>query len=135
MGATLVLEDHLSAPILVAGLQGRGVDAVPVADLGLGGKQPDSDLVKEIGNKVDLPWTFATLDLTIIEDASGFGWDRYAIAWIMVRKVLKGGAVEKAKQNIVHKHVEKMESQQPGDHWSYTERSHYKHPPNLVTDR
>lgn len=135
MGATLVLEDHLSAHILVAGLQGRGFNAVPVGDLGLGGKRPDSDLVREIGDQVDPPWTFVTLDLTIIDDASGFDWDRYAIAWIMAPKGLKGGAFEQAKQNIVHKHVEKMEAQQPADHWTYTERSHYKHPPSLVTER
>lgn len=135
MGATLVLEDHLSAHILVAGLQGRGFAAVPVAQLGLGGKRPDSELVKEIGGNVTQHWTFVTLDLTIIDDASGFDWGRYAIAWVMAPKGLKGGAFEQAKQNIVHKHVEKMVGQQPADHWTYTERSHHKHPPSLVSER
>jgi hypothetical protein len=135
VGATLVLEDHLSAHILVASLNSRGFHAVPVADLGLGGKRPDADLVREIDDKADPPWTFVTLDLTIIDDASGFDWNRYAIAWIMAPKGLKGGAFEEAKQNIVHKHVEKIVAQQPGDHWTYTERSHYKHPPSLVTER
>jgi hypothetical protein len=135
VGATLVLEDHLSAHILVASLKSRGYNAVPVAELGLGGKRSDADLVREIGDKIDTLWTFATLDLTIIDDASGFDWDRYAIAWVMVKKGLKGAGYEQAKQNIVHKHVEKMEAQQPGDHWTYTARSHHKDPPSLVSER
>lgn len=135
MAAKLVLEDHLSSTLLIDGLRGRGVVAIPVAELGLGGKRTDSDLVREIGGKIEPPWTFVTADLTIIEDASGFDWDRYAIAWVMVRKGLKGAAYEQAKQHIVHKHVEKMEGQQPGNHWTYTARSRHKHPPSQVSER
>ena len=117
------------------GLRGRGFDAIPVADIGLGGKRPDADLVRQIGTNIDQAWVFVTLDLSIIEEASGFEWHRYAIAWVMVRAGLANVAFEHAKQNIVHKHAEKITSQEAGDHWSYTDRSCFKHPPGLVTDR
>lgn len=135
MSAALVLEDHLSAHSLVVGLRGRGFSVVPVGEIGLGGKKPDADLVRLVGERVPEPWVFGTLDLTITQDSAGFDWDRYAIAWVLLKKGLTGAAAEQAKQNIVHHHIDKIVRLRRGDHFSYTERSQFQHPPDLVTRR
>jgi hypothetical protein len=73
------------------------------------------------------------MDVTIIEDAPGFDWSRYAIAWIRPREDLRGVQVEQAKAEIIHRHAHTIREQNPGDHYTYNVQSHYKHPPSLTS--
>lgn len=71
------------------------------------------------------------MDLTIEEDHPGFEWERYAIAWVLIPKRLRGVAVERAKANIIHRYAPLMCEQQPGNLHSYTATQHFKHPPTV----
>lgn len=128
---TLVMDVHLANPGLLAGLKGRGMLCRSLQEFGLDGT-PDPSVVRELESMIDHPWVLVTLDLEILEHHENFDWSRYAIAWVMLPRKIKGVAVEFAKQNIVHHHAKKMEAQSAGDHFTYNERSQFKHPPSLV---
>jgi hypothetical protein len=81
----------------------------------------------------DTPWVLVTMDLTITDDFPGFDWDRYAIAWVMVRQGVLGGAVEVEKTEIVQRHAHDMREQGQGDHHSYTAHRRHKSPPSLAS--
>ena len=59
----------------------------------------------------------------------------YAIAWVVIDKHLKGVAVEHAKADVVQTHAHRIVEQRAGDHFTYTKRAHFKHPPGLVSAR
>ena len=128
---TLVVDVHLASPVLMAGLQGRGILVRSLHEFGLDGT-PDPDVVRQLESLIDHPWVLVTLDLEILEHHPNFDWGRYAIAWVMLPRQLKGVAVEHAKHGIVHHHAKRIEGQKPGDHFTYNETSQYKHPPSLV---
>lgn len=132
--STLVHDEHLASKTLVAGLRARGFSVKTLHELGLN-RELDPDVVRQIPNKLEAgeDWVLVTIDYTIIDDHSGFEWERYAIAWIVLDKYMRGGEVEALKHDIVHKHPEKIAAQGPDDHFSYTRRSQFKHPPNLIS--
>jgi hypothetical protein len=71
------------------------------------------------------------MDVTIEQDYPGFDWNRYAIAWVVVPRRLRGTAVERQKANIVHRYAHVIREQRPGDHHTYTATQHFKHPPSV----
>lgn len=126
----LVLDEPLANRRLVAALQERGIECSTVADHGVTGR-PDPDVVRRIDEQTAPPWVFVTMDLTIVEDFPGFDWSRYAIAWIRPREDLRGLEVEQAKADIMHRHAHTICEQGPADHYTYTAKHHFKHPPSL----
>lgn len=130
--AALVLDEHLTAP--ASGLRDRGIDTRTVQDFHATSIH-DPDVIRAIAAVMTTPWVLVTLDGTIVDEAPNFEWDRYAIAWIVVNPDLRGIVVERAKAEIVHRHAHRIVQQRPGDHFTYTRRSQYKHPPSLVSAR
>ncbi|CAN5847686.1 hypothetical protein BH20GEM1_BH20GEM1_10240 [soil metagenome] len=128
----LVLDEQLERPQLITALTDRGVDVTTVGDLGATGR-PDPDVVRRVEAQHSGPWVLVTMDLTIIEDFPGFEWGRYAIAWVQVRKEVRGAAAERAKAEIIHRHAHTIRQQGRGDHHTYTRERHYKHPPSLTS--
>lgn len=128
----LVLDEHLENQRLVAALKDRGSAVQVVGDFGVQGR-PDPDVVRRIADQHSGSWVLLTMDLTIVEDYPGFDWTRYAIAWVRIRKELRGAAVEVAKANAIHKYLHRIEAQQPGDHHTYSPDRHYRHPPSLAS--
>lgn len=130
--ALLVLDEQLENPRHVAALQDRGCAVRTVGDFGVQGR-PDPEVVRQVADQASDPWILVTMDLSIVEDFKGFDWNRYAIAWVRIRKELRGRAVEVAKANTLHKHLDRMVGQRPGDHFTYTPERHDKHPPSVAS--
>lgn len=129
----LVLDEHLSSKTLGAGLRARGFDVRTLQSLGLSSR-PDPDVVRQIPDKLgSADWVLVTVDYPIVEEHRGFDWSRYTIAWIKYDPHLSGADVEAAKHDILHKHVQRIAEQRPGDHHTYTRRSYYRHPPSLMS--
>lgn len=128
----LVLDEQLESQRLVTALRDRGSDIRVVGDFGVQGR-PDPDVVRRITDQHSGAWVLITMDLTIVEDYRGFDWTRYAIAWVRLRKGLRGAVVETAKANTVHRHLHQIEAQKPGDHFTYTPDSRQRHPPSLAS--
>jgi hypothetical protein len=132
--ALLVFDEQLASARLVSALHDRGLDAQTVGDFAVTGR-PDPDVVRGIENSSSIAggWVLVTMDLTIVEDFSGFDWSLYAIAWIHVPVHMRGAAVERAKADIVHRHAHVIAEQVPGDHHTYTARQHFRHRPSLTS--
>jgi len=132
--ALLILDEQLANPKLVSALQDRGLDARTVGDFAVTGR-PDPDVVRGIRDSPSTAdgWVLVTMDLTIIEDFSGFDWSLYALAWIQIPNHLRGAAVEQAKINTVHRYAHAIAEQAPGDHHTYTPRARFRHPPSLAS--
>jgi hypothetical protein len=75
---------------------------------------PDPDVARRIDDQCSGAWVLVTMDLTVVEDYSGFDWNRYAIAWVVVHETLAGARVEQAKHEIVHRHAHKIREQGAG---------------------
>jgi hypothetical protein len=73
------------------------------------------------------------MDLTIIEEHQGFKWERYAIAWVVLREGLRGLSVEREKSEIVHRYAHLIRQQAAGDHHTYTSSQHFRQPPSLTS--
>lgn len=127
----LVLDEQLGSQRLVEALTDRELDVKTIGDFGLTGK-PDPDLVKRIAEQCSGAWILVTMDLTIAEEHRGFDWKRYAIAWVQVRKEVRGPAVEKAKHETIQRHAHHIRDQGPGDHFTYTPERYSKYPPSLA---
>lgn len=130
--AQLVHDEQLQRPQLITALQDRGLDVSTVADYGATGR-PDPDVVRRIEEQHAGAWVLVTMDLTIIEDFPGFDWDQYAIAWVILRKEIRGAAAERTKAEIVHRHAHTIREQGRGDHFTYNREGHYKHRPSLAS--
>jgi predicted nuclease of predicted toxin-antitoxin system len=131
--ALLVLDEQFANPRLIAALRDRGIDAMTVGDYGVIGRS-DPDVVREIQRSARRkPWVLVTMDLTIMEEHQGFKWERYAIAWVVLREGLRGVRVEREKSEIVHRHAHLIHQQAPGDHHTYTSTQHFRQPPSLTS--
>jgi hypothetical protein len=128
--ALLVLDEQLEAKSLVVALTDRGLAVKTLGDYGLTGR-PDPDVVRRIDERQSGMWVLVTMDLGIVEHHPGFDWDRYAIAWILVHKDLRGVKFEQSKRNIVHKYAHEMVQQARGDQHSYSEQRRTKSRPSL----
>lgn len=109
--ALLVLDEQFANPRLVLALRDRGVEASTVEDFGVtGGSDPDvvRKVQQECGRRA---WVLVTMDLTIVEEHRGFTWDRYAIAWVILREGLRGLQVEREKSEIVHRYAHLIREQ------------------------
>lgn len=126
----LVLDEHLLA--IAPGLRARGLDARTVEDF-RARSTLDPDVIRAVAAAMGGPWVLLTMDGTIVTEYPGFEWDRYAIAWIVIDAHLRGASVEHAKTDVVHRHAHRMLEQRPGDHFTYTQRARYQHPPSLLT--
>lgn len=130
--AVLVLDEHLTA--LRGGLYQRGIDTRTVHDFHATSTL-DPEVIRAIARAMDVEWVLVTMDGTIIDEHPGFEWDRYAIAWVVIERHLRGVEVEQAKAEVVQRHAHKMVEQRPDDHHSHTRRSRFKHPPSLLSAR
>lgn len=130
--ALLVLDEQLTAKSLVDGLQSRGLDVQTVKDFGVT-QRTDSDVVRTVGDRHKGHWVLVTMDITIVEEHRGFDWDRYAIAWIVLRDDLSGAAVERAKANILHRWAHEIVKLRPGDQHTYYETTRAKSRPSLAS--
>jgi hypothetical protein len=131
-GRIAAIDEQLENPRHIGALSDRGCAVKTVGDFGAQGR-PDPDVVRRISDQVTDPFVLVTMDLSVVEDFKGFDWNRYAIAWVQIRKELRGRAVEIAKANTLHKHLERMTGQRPGDHFTYTPERHDKRPPSLAS--
>jgi predicted nuclease of predicted toxin-antitoxin system len=129
--ALLVLDEHIANPKLVTALQDRGIDTRTVGDFGVTGRT-DPEVVRRVQQSVRQRWVLVTMDLTIVEEHEGFDWERYALAWIVAGDALRGARVEQEKVNIVHRHALTIREQTPGDHFTYTLKQRFKHPPSVA---
>jgi hypothetical protein len=131
--ALLVLDEQFANPRLVLALRDRGVDAATIGDFGVTGRS-DPDVIRQVqrgtGRKA---WVLVTMDLTIVDEHQGFRWERYAIAWVMLPRGLKGVRVEQAKSEIVHRYAHLIREQNPGEHHTYTATQHFRQPPSLTS--
>jgi hypothetical protein len=131
--AVLVLDEQFANPRLVLALRDRGIDAATVEDFGVTGRS-DPDVVRQVQQTTGRrAWVLVTMDLTIIEEHQGFSWERYAIAWVILREGLRGLQVEREKSEIVHRYAHLIREQQPGDHHTYTPTQHFRHRPSLTS--
>lgn len=73
------------------------------------------------------------MDLTIVEEHPGFDWSRYALAWVRIRKELKGTSAEQAKADTIHRHAHTIREQARGTHYTYSPKRYEKHPPSLAS--
>jgi hypothetical protein len=128
----LVLDEQIAGKTLVSALRGRGFLVKTLADFGLTGR-PDPEVARELYRRQQGEWVLVTMDLTIVEEFSGFDWDLYAIAWIVVREDLRGEAAEHSKQDVVHRYAHRMVEQRPGDHHTYSEGRHSRARPSLTS--
>jgi hypothetical protein len=130
--AFLVFDEHIANPRLVTALRERGIEAGTVGDFGVTGRA-DPEVVRRVQQSLRKPWVLVTMDLTIVEEHEGFEWERYAIAWITVNDALRGARVEQEKANVVHRHALMIREQTRGQHYTYTVRQCFKHPPTLAS--
>jgi hypothetical protein len=131
--AVLVFDEQLANPRLITALREREIEAMSVGDLGFTGRA-DPDVARGIERSIaDRGWVFVTMDLTILDDFARFDWAEYAIAWIVLPDHVRGAAVERAKADIVHHHGRAISAQTPGEHDTYTRRSHFHSPPSLTS--
>jgi hypothetical protein len=130
--ATLVLDEHLTA--MQNALKQRGLDALKVHDFHATSTL-DPDVIRAVEGRLRPPWVLVTMDGTIVDEHPTFEWGKYAIAWVLIEKHLKGVAVEHAKADVVQKHAHRVVEQRAGDHFTYTKRAQFKHPPSLVSAR
>jgi hypothetical protein len=130
--AALVRDEHVTRA--QGALQERGIDARRVHDFDAK-SQLDPDVIRKVARFMDRPWVLVTLDGGLIKEAPRFEWERYAIAWVVLPPHVKGVAAERAKMDVVQRHAHHMIAQQPGDHYSYTRRARFRHPPALITVR
>lgn len=128
--ALIVLDEHLMA--VRQGLEQRGITVRTVADFNVRSTL-DPDVVRAVASALSDPWVLVTMDGTIIDEHPSFEWGRYALAWVLIDTHLRGAAVEHAKANVVQRHAHQMVEQRAGDHFSYTERARFRHPPSLMT--
>jgi predicted nuclease of predicted toxin-antitoxin system len=131
--AFLVLDEQFANPRLVLALRDRGIEAATVEDFGvMGGSDPDvvRKVQQESGRRA---WVLVTMDLTIVEEHRGFAWERYAIAWVILREGLRGLQVEREKSEIVHRYAHLIREQKPGDHHTYTPTQHFRQRPSLTS--
>ncbi len=126
----LVLDEQLAGRRLVTALRDRGLEVRTLADFGLTGR-PDPDVVRRVDERHDGMWVLVTMDLTIIEEHPGFDWNKYAIAWVLIREDLRGAAFEAEKHNVVHRWILEILEQRRGDHYTYAVRHRHKSPPSL----
>lgn len=127
----LVLDEHLLG--VRVGLEHRGIVVRTVEDFGARSTL-DPDVIKAVARGMRrAPWLLVTMDGTIVEEYQSFDWARYAIAWVLIDPRARGIAAEQSKNEVLHRHARAMLAQVPGDHHSYTEGRHYRHPPSLVT--
>jgi hypothetical protein len=126
----LVLDEHLTAA--QAGLAQRGIDARTVHEFNAASTS-DPDVIRAIDRQMAGPWVLVTMDGTIVDEHRGFDWHRYAIAWIKVPPHVRGAAFEYAKVDVIQRHAHQVVEQVPGDHYTYTERQRFKHPPSLMS--
>lgn len=132
MAALLVLDEQLENRRLVQALRDRGIECRTVGDFGVQGRA-DPDVVRRIADQVVGSWVLVTMDLSIVEEHARFDWSRYAIAWVRIRKELKGVRAEEAKANTIHRHAHLIQEQGRGDHYTYWPKRHEKHPPSLAS--
>lgn len=95
----------------------------------------DPDVIRAVDQAMEAPWVLVTMDGTIVDEHPNLEWVRYAISWVVIERHLKGIAVEHAKAEVLHRHAHRMVEQRPGDHFTYTRRSRFRHPPSLVSAR
>ncbi|MDQ3642265.1 MAG: hypothetical protein M3450_12580 [Actinomycetota bacterium] len=128
-----MLDEHLSR--IVAPLNAREIQARAVGDFHAKSTL-DPDVVRAVAAGMKRrSWVLVTMDSSIIEEHRGFGWDRHAIAWVVIDAHLRGATVERAKTEIVQRYAHAMVEQRPGDHHTYRRNRHYKHPPGLIARR
>lgn len=72
------------------------------------------------------------MDLSILDDFSGFDWSRYALAWLHVRPDMNGIAVEHSKADTLHRWCHELSKMNPGDHWSFSIGSKQKDQPSAA---
>ncbi len=130
--ALLVLDEQLTARSLVDGLRSRGLDVRTVRDFGVT-HGTDPDVVRTVGDRHAGHWVLVTMDVTIVEDHRGFDWDRYAMAWIVLREGLTGAAVERAKANILHRWAHEIVALRRGAQRTYHESTRAKTRPSLAS--
>lgn len=128
-GAVLVLDAHLDRA--ARGLEERGIQASTLKEFDLPSTL-DPDVVRAVSSAMRVPWVLVTLDGTIVQDAEGFQWERYAIAWIVLEPQVRGLAAESEKLDIVARHAPRMLDQGAGEHFSYTRRQRQSGPPSLI---
>jgi hypothetical protein len=129
--ALLVHDEQLCRPGLFVSLGERGIEAQPLSDFDASGKA-DPEVVRRVAGRLKARrWVLVTMDLTIDQDHPGFDWGRYAIAWVIVPRTLRGAAVERHKANVVQRYAHLMCEQRPGDLQTYTATQHFKHPPSV----
>ena len=127
--ATLVLDEPLAA--LRRGLESRGVSTRAVADFRLTSPL-DPDVLRAISSGMGAaPWVLVTMDATIPDEHPNFEWERYAIAWILIEPHLRGIEVERAKAEVVRRHLHEITEQRPGDLFAYTRYQRHRAPPSL----
>lgn len=127
----LVLDEHLLGAR--GGLEDRGIVVRTVADF-RAKSTLDPDVIRAVGRGMRrAPWVLVTMDGTIVKEHSSFDWERYAIAWVLIDPRARGIAAEQSKNEVLHRHARAMLTQTPGEHHTYTETRHYRHPPSLVT--
>ena len=128
-GRVLVLDAHLDRA--ARGLGERGIQAATLKDFDLPSTL-DPDVVRAVANAMRDPWVLVTLDGTIVQDAEGFQWERYAIAWVVLEPQVRGIAAEREKLDIVARHAHRMLEQEAGGHFSFTRRQRQAGPPSLM---
>ena len=130
--ATLVLDEHLTA--LQPALRQRGLDVRRVHDFHAT-STVDPDVIRTVARSLEQPWVLVTMDGGIVDENPRFEWAEYAIAWVVIGERLRGIAVEHAKAEVLQRHAHQMVDQQVGDHFTYTRRSRFRHPPSLLSAR
>jgi hypothetical protein len=79
--ARLVFDEQIGRPGLLVALKERGIEVARIADYGASGR-PDPEVGRRGAEQIDADWVLVTMDLSILEDYSGFDWNRYALAWV-----------------------------------------------------
>ena len=128
----LVLDEQFTARSLVDGLRSRGLKVKTVKDFGVT-QRTDPDVVRTVDAHHSGQWVLVTMDVTIVEEHRRFEWDRYAIAWIVIREDLSGAAVERAKANILHRWAHEIVALRRGDQHTYYESRRAKTRPSLAS--
>ena len=127
--ATLVLDEHLAA--LRKGLEQRLAGARTVGEFG-SNSSLDPDMIRAVSSGMGAePWVLLTMDATIPDEHPNFEWERYAIAWILIEPHLRGIEVERAKAEVVRRHLHEITEQRPGDLFAYTRYQRHRAPPSL----
>jgi hypothetical protein len=128
---TLVLDEHLLG--VRVGLEHRGIHVRTVEDFNAKSTL-DPDVIRAVASGMRRrPWVLVTMDGTIVQEHRRFDWERYALAWVLVDPRARGVAAEHSKNEVVHRHARAMLAQESGEHHTYTDGRHYRHPPSLIT--